>query len=107
MKVKINNYSKRVGLTGERAYYKWRAFVDEPPSVLDSIKQVEYFLHHSFPEPYQKSRDKADKFALETHGWGEFKLGVGVTFEDGTEEYLKYNLVLDPEKKPWPDEPPD
>ncbi len=105
MAVKFNNYSRVAGKTGTRDYFKWCVFVDEPPEKLAQIKEVEYFLHSSFPEPYQTRSNSADKFALETAGWGEFTLGITVTFKDGKQENLRYPLILDPNKKPWPLEP--
>ncbi|MBI4203001.1 MAG: hypothetical protein HY532_07820 [Chloroflexi bacterium] len=106
MAIQFNNYSKDLGVTvSGRQYYRWRVFVNEPTVRLQEIQQVEYFLHSSFPEPYQVRTSSEDKFALETSGWGEFTIGITVTFKSGKQEQMKYHLVLDPEQKPWPKEP--
>ena len=102
MTIKLNNYSKSVGKRGDNEYYQWRVFVDEPPEILDQIDEVEYLLHPTFPQPYQVRRNKDDKFALETSGWGEFQILVTIKYKDGHEEREKYRVILDPKEKPWP-----
>ena len=98
--VHFNNYAKFVEKRGDRAYYQWKIFVDEPRSVLDQIKEVTYTLHQTFPKPLQVRDNPDDAFALETSGWGEFTILVDVKYRDGKLEEMPYWLDLD---KTWPD----
>jgi len=100
MTTKITNYAKAIGKRGDHEYYRWRVFVDESQEVLSQIKSVEYLLHPTFAEPLQVRDDPADKFSLETIGWGVFIIAIRVTFKDGRKEDLRYGLDFG---KGWPD----
>jgi len=91
-----------MGKRGSNEYYQWRVFVDEPIQVLAQIKEVEYLLHPTFPQPSQVRSNPEDRFALESAGWGEFQILITIKYKDGREERGKYQLVLDPQGKPWP-----
>ena len=99
MSVKIDNYARLEGKRGDRDYYQWRVFLDEPADRLREIESVEYTLHPTFREPTQISTDPETKFALETSGWGEFNILVTVRYIDGREQTTQYWLDL---FKPWP-----
>ena len=99
MGVKIDDYAKPAGKRGDRDYYHWRVFVDEPDDRLREIESVVYTLHPTFPEPTRTRTDPATKFALETSGWGEFNILVTVRYIDGRKETTQYWLDL---SKPWP-----
>ena len=88
----INNHSEPLEARGNRPFYKWTVFVDEPDSILEQIAEVEYTLHPTFPEPKQIRKDKQDKFALSTSGWGEFTILIDVRFRDGDVETVPYWL---------------
>ena len=103
MTIRFNNFARSVGKRGNYEYYQWRVFVDEPPQVLSQIDEVEYLLHPTFPQPSQVRRNQNDKFALETAGWGEFQLLITIKYKNGREEHEKYQLVLDPQEKQWPE----
>jgi transcription initiation factor IIF auxiliary subunit len=96
--VKFDNFAQFIEKRHDRPYYKWKVFVDEPDRVLDQIEQVEYTLHPTFPQPHQILKNRADKFALEKAGWGEFTLLINVKFRDGRTETVAYWLDL---KKQW------
>ncbi|MFH2112700.1 MAG: pYEATS domain-containing protein [Candidatus Bathyarchaeota archaeon] len=103
--VAIDNYARkegtrRAGTPEERSWYRWRLFVAEPDSVLDTIESVEYLLHPTFPSPYQVTRNRDDRFALEGSGWGSFTVNVTVNYRDGDREEKEYFLDLG---KPWPE----
>lgn len=102
MAVKINNYSKKVDRRGDYDWYRWKVFVDSPPNVLEQIKEVEYLLHSTFPDPRRVVRDKSTAFTLELAGWGSFDMLVTVRYINGKEERLRYFLDLE---KPWPNAP--
>jgi hypothetical protein len=99
--VRFNNYAKSLAREGDSQYYQWRMFVDEPPERLSLIEEVEYLLHPTFPQPRQVRRNPGDGFALETAGWGEFTPLITVKYKDGRQQRVRYQLVLDPGKKPW------
>ena len=99
--VSINNHSQVIDRKGKDQYFRWKVFVDEPDSKLAEIVEVEYTLHPTFPAPHQVRTSRAEKFALETQGWGEFTMLVDVRFRDGSSETVPYHLDL---KKGWPTE---
>ncbi len=99
--LKFNNYARRIDDRYGRAFYEWRVFVDEPQKVLDTIAQVDYVLHPTFPNPFQSSRDRGRKFELVTTGWGGFNILITVHYVDGREAKATYFLDLN---KGWPAE---
>ena len=98
MAIRFNNYAREVGRRGERSWYRWRVFVDEPPAVLARIESVDYVLHATFPNPNRTAKNSLDRFALESSGWGEFDLFITVHFRDGSTEEAQYWLDL---RKSW------
>ena len=99
---KFNNYAKSAGQKYARPYYRWRVFVDEPRSVLETIQQVEYVLHATFPEPFQVSKNRESGFELVNEGWGEFTILITIRYTDGTALKTSYYLDL---QKSWPEMP--
>jgi len=99
---RFTNYAKRIEDRYQRAFYQWRVFVDEPASLLASIEQVDYVLHPTFPEPFQTTRDRNNKFAIEGEGWGGFNVLITVHYTNGTSTKSTYYLDL---AKEWPAEP--
>ncbi len=98
MSVKFNNRAKFARSKGDYNYYDWEVFVDEPKEVIDQIDYVTYFLHKTFPEPVRTVVDPQKDFSLNSRGWGEFDIGIKVTFKDGSEEQETYSLDL---SKSW------
>jgi len=99
MKIRFNNYAKKIGKKGDSDWYQWRVFVDEEDKVLNRIEHVQYLLHRTFANPLRISDDRKTKFALESSGWGNFTIYITVRFKDGTEIDEEYFLDL---KKEWP-----
>jgi pYEATS domain-containing protein involved in immunity len=97
--IRFNNYARRTGAQYGRPYYEWRVFVDEPPAVLQTIEQVDYALHPTFPDPFRTTRNRDKAFELVTSGWGEFTIVATVHFTNGKEAKAGYSLNL---SKPWP-----
>lgn len=97
--LKFNNYARDAGEINGRKYYEWRVFVNEPDSVLQSVKEVQYVLHPTFPQPFQVSKDAARQFELVTSGWGQFTILITVVYQDGSREKSSYYLDL---SKGWP-----
>lgn len=97
--VHVNNFARPSSTFGGQRFYQWRVFIDEPPAVLNTIQEVHYLLHPTFPEPFQVRRNPADRFALEQTGWGQFEIEVTVRFRNAKVEKTRYMLDL---RKPWP-----
>jgi hypothetical protein len=97
--LKFENYARPMGGSSGRPFYQWRVFLDEPPSVLATIAQVQYLLHPTFPEPFQVRTDARTYFALDASGWGSFYILITVRYKDGNEQKLSYYLDL---SKKWP-----
>ncbi len=104
MAITLNNFSKKVGnktlRTKSYDWFKWRVFIDEPKSVLQKIQSVDYVLHPTFPNPNRTITDKESGFALESSGWGSFRIYGTIHYIDGTDEDFEYYLNLN---KGWPD----
>jgi hypothetical protein len=97
--VKFNNNARPIGNQSGRPYYQWRLFVDEKPEVLDTIQQVDYVLHPTFPDPFRSSRDREHQFELVASGWGTFRIVITIHFTNGTEAKTSYMLDF---QKGWP-----
>ena len=97
--VRMNNYARRAADRYGRAYYDWRLFVDEQPTVLNQIASVDYALHPSFPNPFRSAADRARQFELLESGWGSFAVLVTIHYTNGRQARLSYWLDL---SKPWP-----
>jgi transcription initiation factor IIF auxiliary subunit len=103
MTIRFNNYSISVEKRSGEDWSEWCVFVDEKAETLDKINFVEYTLHRTFPNPIRVIKDREDRFALFTAGWGEFMINVRVVFGDGSSEYTTHHIRL--EKDNWPKKP--
>lgn len=99
MEFKFDNYARHVGSRGEYEWYEWKVFMDEPTEKLEKVSSVEYRLHETFPNPIRTVEDRSSRFALESSGWGEFRILITIYLKDETEEHTEYDLDL---SKPWP-----
>lgn len=100
MNIKFNNYAKKIGIEKSGYdWYKWEVFVDEPDETLDKIEYVKYLLHPTFPNPERIVTDRSTKFALESSGWGVFKIIITIKFKNGTTQETTYDLSFN---KDWP-----
>ena len=99
MTITINNYARKVGQRGDYDWYRWKVFVDEGENKLNEIREVEYLLHPTFPNPKRVIKNSESAFALESAGWGSFNMLVTVRYKDGRVEMTRYFLDLN---KPWP-----
>ena len=84
---------------GGAYHYKVKIGLAGDASVLDSVIEVEYDLHHTFKLPRRISTDRANNFCIEIWTYGEFDLSATVRFADGTalerEHYLELDLPDD------------
>ena len=92
-KIKFNEYSIRTQKKYDDDWYDWCVFVDEEANVIDMIESVEYTLHPTFPDPSKLTKNKLNRFALFSAGWGGFPITITITLEDGsivnTDFYLR------------------
>ncbi len=102
-RVEFESYCMFTEKKYDQDWFEWCVFVKNDAEELRRIKSVEYRLHPTFPDPIRKVTDRATRFALFSSGWGGFKIGITVTFEDETEERTDYYLPLD--KDNWPRKP--
>jgi hypothetical protein len=100
--LKFNNYARPIGNKYDRPFYEWRVFVDEPPAILNTIQQVDYVLHPTFPEPFRRSQDRTKNFELIASGWGQFTILITVHYTNGREAKASYPLDF---TKQWPAPP--
>ena len=99
--IRLDNTSKPAEDQPKRKdlqYYDWKVYVAEAPDVLEKIDHVTYFLHPTFPDPVRTVSDPSTGFALETKGWGEFKIGAKIQFKDGSSSNTSYMLDLSKQK---------
>ena len=75
-------------------WWEWEVWVDESPEVLESIEEVEYVLHSTFPERVRVKTDPQTKFRLKSGGWGTFNILVNIRMKDGTEHSQVVPLVF-------------
>lgn len=84
-------------------WWEWSVWIEGPPPALDSIENVTYRLHPTFPNPLRTVKSRATKFRLDTAGWGTFCIFVKVQHRDGTVTALKHELTLNyPDDRPAP-----
>ncbi len=89
--VGVNNSSQRVG--GGR--WNWTVYINADSSTISKIKCVEYILHPTFSNRFQRICDSpTNNFALNSNGWGEFNIEVRVFFKDGSTKNLNHWLNL-------------
>jgi len=91
---KFARYSRFIGSKENHDLFAWCVFVDANREQLNAIREVEYTLHPSFPEPVKTINDPTHCFALQSSGWGDFALRVRTTFKDGTVAKSTFTLKL-------------
>lgn len=64
--------------------YQLKVYVVAPDSVLDEVKQVDYYLlDNTFKKPRMTVTNRKDQFGVGLIVWGEFKIFVDVTMKNG------------------------
>jgi transcription initiation factor IIF auxiliary subunit len=103
--VKFSNYSMKAGNKYENDSWEWCIFVDDDDSVIREIKQVEYTLHHTFPDPIRTVTDRRHRFALYSSGWGQFTAHIEIMFNDNSVTNQSYIVRFADGNWPVKDEP--
>jgi len=75
-------------------WWKWAVWLEGNAEALDHVEFVEWTLHPSFRDPIRTTRNRSDKFRLETGGWGVFIIHARVGIKDGSSLRLHHSLRL-------------
>jgi len=97
MSLQIQQSAKR---RKKETWWDWAVWIDGPTNELDRVREVEYRLHSSFPQPLQRITSRPTKFRLESSGWGEFLIRARLTLDDQSEIQLERWLQLSGEQGP-------
>lgn len=80
---------------GGKKHFHISVYIDEPPTILDRIRMIEYRLHDSFKEPIRHNDNREKAFAEQFFTWGKFMVEASVLFVDGSIEKICFNLDYD------------
>jgi len=97
--IKLINYAKEEKPRKGTRWFRWKVFIDASPEVLNSIIEVKYLLHPTFPQPVWIRTNKDSNFEFETSGWGEFTIKADIKFQDGHTKVVTHWLDL---SASWP-----
>ncbi|MGH9871735.1 MAG: pYEATS domain-containing protein [Pyrinomonadaceae bacterium] len=75
-------------------WWEWAVWVEGSDEALDKVDYVEWTLHSTFRDPIRKVTNRAQKFRIDTGGWGEFQIHARVRTKDDRSFRLKHNLSL-------------
>lgn len=101
--IAFNNYSRFSRRRQDNDIYSWCVYVKGDTKLMNSIEMIEYTLHPTFPNPVREIVDREHCFALQSEGWGTFKIEIRTFFVDGREVDSNYLLRL--EADDWPKGP--
>jgi transcription initiation factor IIF auxiliary subunit len=102
--IEFNEYSMWTQKKHDEDWFDWCVYVGGEARVIDSIESVEYTLHPTFPNPIRLTKNKLDRFALFSAGWGGFLIRIAITLEDGSAVNAGYSLKL--LQNNWPKKAP-
>lgn len=74
--------------------WEWSICLAGPDHELDTVAQVTYILHPTFPRPVQVVADRGSNFKLTASGWGTFTVHAKVLHHSGRETMLEHELEL-------------
>jgi transcription initiation factor IIF auxiliary subunit len=98
----IENTSERVvddnDVNDKTGWFLWMVSIKSiPPSFLNYIESVIYYLHPTFSQNIIRSVDKENNFLLASRGWGEFNIKVEIILKDQRKAILNHWLSLEDE----------
>ena len=79
---------------GRPEWYDWSIYLEGDQDTLNSIQDVTYYLHPTFPNPIRTVSNPKDGFRLSTRGWGEFEIKIMIKFKNGQTQTLYHWLAL-------------
>lgn len=104
-RLNFTNYSILVDQKDGFDWYDWCVFAAGSKEAIEEVREIEYRLHPTFPDPERIVRDKQTRFALFSAGWGEFTLDIEIVFESGERTESEYHLRLVEDNWPRPELP--
>ena len=75
-------------------WWKWSVSLDAEEAELDEVQSVTYILHPTFQRPVREITTRANRFRLDSAGWGTFMIRARVLLKDKTEQVLDHELEL-------------
>jgi transcription initiation factor IIF auxiliary subunit len=75
-------------------WWNWSVWLEGSPAELDSVVDVEWRLHPTFPNPVRRVTNRKTNFRLDTGGWGVFPIHASVNLKGGGVEKLRHYLEL-------------
>jgi transcription initiation factor IIF auxiliary subunit len=93
--IEFTNIAKLAEKRGDMEIYDWVVYPKVSPEQLKEIKEIEYVLHPTFPNPVRVKQDPKKMFAVTSRGWGEFSVGINVHLKSGETQRLSYELDLE------------
>jgi transcription initiation factor IIF auxiliary subunit len=97
---KFSSYSRPIGTKENFEIFAWCVFLDGTRKQIDEIKQIEYTLHPSFPDPVRVVQDPTHCFVLQSQGWGVFEIRARIMLKNGT--LVRATFPLKFRENPWP-----
>jgi transcription initiation factor IIF auxiliary subunit len=98
--LEFSTYSRYRGKVNDVDRYAWCVFVNEPLTILNGIREVEYILHPSFSDPVRTISDCSHCFSLISDAWGTFPIKIRVMYRNGEIGRQEYYLRL--KSDAWP-----
>jgi transcription initiation factor IIF auxiliary subunit len=96
----FTSYSRSIGTREGYDLFAWCVFLDGNLATIQSVREIEYTLHPSFPDPIRTIQDPDHCFALLSQGWGEFPMRIRLKLINGGIVSQSYNLYLNSDS--WP-----
>ena len=75
-------------------WWVWKVWINAESAELRKVRSVTWHLHPTFEPKDIEIDDRSSKFALETSGWGTFRVRATVELDDGTTRKLSHELEL-------------
>jgi transcription initiation factor IIF auxiliary subunit len=104
-KIRFSNYSMMIEKKHDDEWWEWCIFIDEDDYVVRKLKQVEYTLHPTFPDPIRTVADITHRFALYSSGWGQFTANIEVLLNDNSTINQSHFIAFSPGAWPVKEEP--
>jgi hypothetical protein len=96
----FQTYSRHIGEKEGTDLYAWCVFLEGSSEEIGNIRQIEYTLHPSFPDPVRIIGDADHCFALQSQGWGIFQIRVRITYQN--KETARQGFWLKLSEDAWP-----
>jgi transcription initiation factor IIF auxiliary subunit len=96
----IAHYSRFSRTRIDTKVFEFCLFVDGSADVINSIREVEYVLDPSFPDPVRISSDPRHCFVLQSEAWGQFRVPVRIFTKD--EQIVRLAHCVSLKDHGWP-----